>query len=42
MQKEISDVVGVKTDVTYDDFTKLKYCSSVIKETLRINPPFSS
>lgn len=42
MQKEISDVVGAKTDVTYDDFTKLKYCSSVIKETLRINPPFPS
>jgi len=42
MKKEILDVVGFRSEISYDGFTKLKYCSSVIKETLRINPPFAT
>nr|QUF59383.1 cytochrome p450 CYP3049B1 [Brachionus angularis] len=41
-QKEIFEVVGYKNEITYDDLTKLKYCSSVLKETLRLKPAFPS
>ena len=34
--------MGSRTQINHDDFNKLKYCSSLIKETLRFNPPFPS
>ena len=42
IRKEINDIVGVRTEITYEDLSKLKYCSAVFKETLRLNPPFQS
>lgn len=36
---EIDEVIGSRTEITYDDITKLKYLSCVFKEALRLYPP---
>ena len=41
-RNEVENVIGVRTHINYDDISKLKYCSSVLKEALRIDPPFPS
>lgn len=41
MKEEIYDVIGYRKEITNEDILKLKYCASIIKETLRINPPFA-
>ena len=35
LQTEVSEVLGSKTEITYDDLTKLVYTTCVFKETLR-------
>ena len=39
MREEIDSVLGNRKEITNEDLSKLKYVSSVIKETLRIWPP---
>jgi cytochrome P450 len=31
--------LGERTEVTYQDFNDLKYCSAIFKEALRLYPP---
>lgn len=38
-RKEISEVLGERTEITYQDISKLKYCSCIFKEALRIHTP---
>jgi len=38
-QQEVSKILGERTEVTHEDITKLKYCSSIFKEALRLFPP---
>jgi len=38
-QEEINQVLGAKTYITYEHSTKLKYCSAIFKEALRLYPP---
>lgn len=38
-REEVDNVLGSKSDITYDDITKLKYCGAVFKESLRLYPP---
>ena len=35
-------MISSRTQINYDDLGKLKYCSSIVKETLRIEPVFQS
>ncbi|KAK7907134.1 hypothetical protein WMY93_015746 [Mugilogobius chulae] len=47
VKKEVDEVIGVKTEISYDDLGNLTYLSQVLKETLRLYPtvpvtPFSS
>ncbi|KAJ7345172.1 hypothetical protein JRQ81_001122 [Phrynocephalus forsythii] len=39
LQAEVDEVIGVKTDIAYDDLGKLEYLSQVFKEILRLYPP---
>lgn len=36
---EIDQVLGERTEVTFQDVADLKYCSAIFKETLRLYPP---
>ena len=38
-REEIDRVLGERTQVTYQDFTELKYCAAILKEALRLYPP---
>ncbi|XP_018421746.1 PREDICTED: cholesterol 24-hydroxylase-like [Nanorana parkeri] len=38
-QAEADEVIGLKTDITYEDLEKLEYLSQVLKETLRLYSP---
>ena len=38
-REEIDRVLGKRTNVTYQDFTELKYCAAIFKEALRLYPP---
>uniref|UniRef100_A0ABM5FBG2 Cholesterol 24-hydroxylase-like isoform X1 n=1 Tax=Pogona vitticeps TaxID=103695 RepID=A0ABM5FBG2_9SAUR len=39
LQAEVDEVIGVKTDIAYEDLGKLEYLSQVLKEVLRLYPP---
>ena len=38
-REEVDRVLGEREEVTYQDFTDLKYCSAIFKEALRLFPP---
>lgn len=38
-REEIDRVLGERKEVTYQDFTELKYCLAILKEALRLYPP---
>ena len=38
-RKEINEVLGERTEITYQDVNKLKYCSNIFKEALRMYSP---
>uniref|UniRef100_A0ABM5FQK0 Cholesterol 24-hydroxylase-like n=1 Tax=Pogona vitticeps TaxID=103695 RepID=A0ABM5FQK0_9SAUR len=38
LQAEVDEVIGVKTDIAYEDLGKLEYLSQVLKEVLRLYP----
>ncbi|XP_072284108.1 cholesterol 24-hydroxylase-like isoform X2 [Pyxicephalus adspersus] len=38
-QVEVDEVIGSKTDIEFEDLTKLQYFSQVLNETLRLYPP---
>lgn len=37
--EEINQVLGERTEISYQDIVNLKYCSCIFKESLRIYPP---
>mmetsp|Transcript_109293 Transcript_109293/g.163466 ORF Transcript_109293/g.163466 Transcript_109293/m.163466 type:complete len:508 (-) Transcript_109293:18-1541(-) len=39
LREEISQVLGNRTRVEFEDIKKFKYCETVLKETLRMRPP---
>jgi cytochrome P450 len=39
MRTEMNNVLGERTDITYDDYNELKYTQAVWKEILRLYPP---
>lgn len=41
LQNEVRGIVGNKRDMTEDDLIGMNYLRAVIKETLRLHPPFS-
>jgi cholesterol 24(S)-hydroxylase len=38
-REEIDRILGVRTNVTFQNFNELKYCSAIFKEALRLYPP---
>ena len=42
VQQEVEEVLGTKTSVSEEDLEKLEYTEQVLKETLRIYPPFAT
>ncbi|KAK7907138.1 hypothetical protein WMY93_015750 [Mugilogobius chulae] len=38
VKREVDEVIGVKTEISYDDLGNLTYLSQVLKETLRLYP----
>lgn len=38
LQDEIDEVMGSRTDVEYEDLSRLTYCGQVFKEILRLYP----
>ena len=42
VRKEIEDTIGARTQLNYEDLTKLKFCSAMLKESLRLEPPIPS
>ncbi|KAK7907122.1 hypothetical protein WMY93_015734 [Mugilogobius chulae] len=38
LKKEVDEVIGVKTEISYEDLGNLTYLSQVLKETLRLYP----
>lgn len=42
LQDEIDEVVGCRTEITFEDLSKLEYCGQVFKETLRMYPVVSA
>jgi cytochrome P450 len=41
-REEIDNVLGERTNVSYQDIVNLKYCTSLFKETLRLYSPAPS
>ena len=41
-RKEIDQVLGERTIVTYQDVNELKYCTAIFKESLRLYPPIGT
>jgi cytochrome P450 len=39
LREELDQVLGQRTEVTHEDLGKLKYCTSVFKESLRLWTP---
>ena len=37
--EENNQVLGERTEISYQDIVNLKYCSCIFKESLRIYPP---
>lgn len=38
-REEIDQVLGERSEITYQDINELKYCSAIFKEVLRLYPP---